>query len=46
MRRRLSARAASITSSAGKMPLPSADFSPMENRRWVLAMSVVRSGEA
>ena len=46
IRRRLSARAASTTNSAGKIPLPRADFSPMANRRWVLAMSVVRSGEA
>jgi len=46
IRRRVSTLAASSTRSAGKIPLPSADFSPMEKRRCVLAMSVVRSGEA
>ena len=45
-KRRDRARAASSTRSRGKMPLPSADFSAMAKSLWVLAMSVVRSGEA
>ena len=36
---------ASSTRSRGKIPSPSALFSPMAKRRWVLAIMVVRSGE-